>query len=182
MAQGAITIRPAHSESDLAAIANLDGSFSTGTIYRIAREQLAFRLVPESTEPPLVKVYSWPELGLHDGLLVACAGDEVVGFAELQFDTWNNRARIAHLYVSGSHRGHGIGRFLITAIDLRARAEPGMRCLWLETQNLNYPAVQFYLRCGFRLCGLDETLYEPDARGILPGEVALYFARDLPAD
>ena len=74
----------------------------------------------------------------------------------------------------------GCGRALIDALAERARREPSARCLWLETQNVNYPAVQFYLRMGFRLCGLDETLYRPGDPYILPGEVALYFARDLP--
>jgi len=50
-----------------------------------------------------------------------------------------------------------------------------------ETQNVNYPAVQFYLRMGFRLCGLDETLYRPGDPHLMPDETALYFARDLPA-
>jgi ribosomal protein S18 acetylase RimI-like enzyme len=108
--------------------------------------------------------------------MVACAGEEVVGFAELLFDTWNSRARIEHLYISASHRGRGGGRALLRAISERAVSEPRIRCLWLETQNVNYPAVQFYLSAGFRLCGLDETLYDP---GLLPGEVALYFARDV---
>jgi hypothetical protein len=47
---------------------------------------------------------------------------------------------------------------------------------------VNYPAVHFYLRMGFQLCGLDETLYRPSDPGLLPGEVALYFARDLPGE
>jgi ribosomal protein S18 acetylase RimI-like enzyme len=49
----------------------------------------------------------------------------------------------------------------LQARDERARREPATGCLWLETQNVNYPAVQFYRRMGFRLCGLDETLYRP---------------------
>jgi ribosomal protein S18 acetylase RimI-like enzyme len=174
-----IVVRPVRSESDLAAIAQVDTSFSTDTIYRVAREALAFRLVPQQLEQPLVKVYSWSDLTMHDGLMVACVRDEVVGAAEVLFEKWNSRARIEHLYVSSPHRGQGGGRALVQAIDARARAEPGIRCLWLETQNVNFPAVQFYLRAGFRLCGLDETLYRPGDPGVLPGEVALYFARDV---
>jgi len=112
-------------------------------------------------------------------LLVACIGPEMTGFGELQFESWNGRARIEHLYVSGRFRGAGVGRALIEALGARARREASARCLWLETQNVNYPAVQFYRRMGFRLCGLDETLYRPGDPHLLPGEVALYFARDL---
>ena len=69
---------------------------------------------------------------------------------------------------------------LVEALAGHARQATAARCLWLETQNVNYPAVQFYLKMGFRLCGLDETLYQPDDPQLLPGEMALYFARDLP--
>jgi hypothetical protein len=58
------------------------------------------------------------------------------------------------------------------------RRAPGRlaACLWLETRNVSYPAVQFYLRMGFQLCGLDQSLYRPEPH-ILPGETALYFSR-----
>ena len=45
-----------------------------------------------------------------------------------------------------------------------------------ETQNVNHSAVQFYLAAGFRLCGLDDSFYDPVEH---PGEVALFFARNL---
>ena len=44
---------------------------------------------------------------------------------------------------------------------------------------MNHPAVQFYRPMGFQLCGLDESLYRPGDPALLPGEVALYFSRDL---
>ena len=50
-----------------------------------------------------------------------------------------------------------------------------MRCVWLETSNLAYPAIQFYRGVGFELCGLDASLYE----GEQAGETALYFMRPL---
>ncbi|QTR01699.1 GNAT family N-acetyltransferase, partial [Saccharothrix algeriensis] len=52
----------------------------------------------------------------------------------------------------------------------------GARTAWLETSNVNVPAVRAYLRMGFTLCGLDTTLY----RGTpAEGEIALYLARNL---
>jgi ribosomal protein S18 acetylase RimI-like enzyme len=73
----------------------------------------------------------------------------------------------------------GVGTALLAALDRRARAG-GARCLWLETQNINYPAIQFYRRSGFRLCGLDDTLYDPELDPTTgPDEVALFFTRPL---
>jgi ribosomal protein S18 acetylase RimI-like enzyme len=48
---------------------------------------------------------------------------------------------------------------------------------WLETSNVNLPAVRAYERLGFRLCGLDTSLYEGTPA---EGEVALFLCRLLP--
>jgi ribosomal protein S18 acetylase RimI-like enzyme len=175
-----LTVTAARSAADLDGTAGIDASFTTSTIYKVERFPDGFRLVLQHLSRPVTKVYTWPGLAPHDGLLMARAGGTVIGFTEVVFDTWNGRARIEHLYVSARHRGVGAGRALLAAADARARTEPGMRCLWLETQNVNYPAIGFYRRAGFRLCGLDDTLYRPGDSGLLPGEVALYFVRDLP--
>jgi ribosomal protein S18 acetylase RimI-like enzyme len=49
--------------------------------------------------------------------------------------------------------------------------------VWLETQNTNYGAIQFYRRVGFQCCGLDLSLYDTD--GPAAGEIALFFVRYL---
>ena len=174
----AVIVRAADSLADLDAIERLDLSYSTDRVYRVHRAGLAFRLDEERIDPPVTKTYPRPALDLSDDLLVASVGGEIVGFGELRFESWNDRAAIEHIYVSASRRGRGVGRSLIDALAERAARRPSARCLWLETQNVNYPAVQFYLRMGFRLCGLDQTLYRPEPH-ILPGETALYFTRDL---
>jgi ribosomal protein S18 acetylase RimI-like enzyme len=69
-----------------------------------------------------------------------------------------------------------VGRALVEAVIAAAR-DAGMRCVWLETSTLAYPAIQFYRRLGFELCGLDASLYDP--AGPAARETALYFARPL---
>ena len=52
----------------------------------------------------------------------------------------------------------------------------GAHTVWLETQNVNVPAIRAYQALGFPLCGLDLTLY----RGTMhDGDVALYMAYAL---
>jgi ribosomal protein S18 acetylase RimI-like enzyme len=179
MACPAVVVRVAAGPDDLEAIGTVDLSYSTRLIYRVRRSDLGFWLEKESVDPPVTKTYPRPVPELSDRLVVASTGGQVAGYGELNFERWNGRARIEHLYVSARFRGQGVGRLLVRALAERARREPSARCLWLETQNLNYPAVRFYLRQGFELCGLDETLYQPGSPGLLPGEVALYFSRDL---
>ncbi len=179
MTRPVITVRAAAEPGDLDAVEKIDPSFSTDRIYRVHRSEMEFRLLEECLSPPVRKVYPRPSPELSDRLLLACADHEIVGYGEVRFDPWSKRAEIEHLSVADRYRGQGVGRCLIDALDERARLEPAARCLWLETQNINYPAVRFYRRLGFRLCGLDDTLYRPGLPGLLPGEVALYFARDL---
>lgn len=46
----------------------------------------------------------------------------------------------------------------------------------VETQNVDFPAIQFYLKAGFHFCGFDTTLPNSDA---IPSEIAFYFCRFL---
>jgi ribosomal protein S18 acetylase RimI-like enzyme len=170
-------VRPARWPEDEGQIERIDTSFSTDRIYRVLRDACGFHLQEELVSPPISKTYGSPRLRGGGGAFVAEIAEEIVGFARAEAEAWNRRARITHLYVSGPHRGRGVGTALLRAVTGQARLLDA-RCLWLETQNVNYPAIQFYRHHGFRLCGLDETLYDPNA---LPGEVALFFARDLPS-
>jgi ribosomal protein S18 acetylase RimI-like enzyme len=77
--------------------------------------------------------------------------------------------------VSAPHRGRGLGGALVDALADHARAA-GARCLWVETQNVNHPAIQFYLAHGFYLCGFDESFYDPVEN---PGELAFFFSLPL---
>jgi ribosomal protein S18 acetylase RimI-like enzyme len=170
-----IVVRAARLPDDSEGIAGVDTSFSSDRVYRITAEGLGFRLVEENVSPPIVKEYSVVLLAGGGSVFVAEDGGEIVGFAEVEIASWNRRATITSLYITSTHRGRGVGTALVEALDEWARAG-GARCLWLETQNVNFPAVQFYCRLGFRLCGLDDTLYDAASH---PGEVALFFVREL---
>ena len=70
-----------------------------------------------------------------------------------------------------NNRRTGIGKALIQSTINWAKNK---KCLgiMLETQNINVPAVQFYLRCGFEVAGFDKYLYkglDPDSN-----EIALF--------
>jgi ribosomal protein S18 acetylase RimI-like enzyme len=171
------TIRAADQPGDRARITHIDTSFQTNRIYRVTADPAGFRLQEEPAHPPRVKTYPVPHENLGEDLVVAQHHGELIGFGEVIFEPWNRRATIAHPYVSPSSRGLGIGTAILEALDRRARTS-GARCLWLETQNINDPAIQFYRRSGFRLCGLDDTLYDPERDPTTSSdEVALFFTR-----
>jgi GNAT superfamily N-acetyltransferase len=171
--------RDAKWPEDLTVLSTLDTSFETDTVYRVRREALSFALVEEAVDPPLRKDYDFQavipsECGQWSYAVVAEVEGSAVGFAAVEFVPWNRRAVLWHLYVAPGHRGKGIGTQLLGHAERFARST-GARCLWIETQNVNVPAIRFYLRSGFHLCGLDESLYDPVA--VAPEEVALFFMR-----
>jgi ribosomal protein S18 acetylase RimI-like enzyme len=171
-----VNVRPCDWSRDAAAVGAIDTSFTTDRVYRFGREKtgLGFALALLTREP-LTKSYPLPEGDPGDGAFVAEVDGGLVGFAQVEPPAWNGRAAVTHLYVSGPHRGHGLGVALLDALAGHAGAA-GARCLWVETQNVNYPAVQFYFAQGFYLCGLDQSFYDPVE---LPGEIALFLARSL---
>lgn len=177
----AIQLREFRYPEDVATLSELDASFTTERIYRPLSEGLSFQLREERIAPPLSKRYpldaaSPEERALWDCAIIAEAEGEVVGFAAAQYAAWNRRAVLHHLYVSPQRRRQGIGAQLLAAIEKYARSTQA-RLLWFETQNVNYPAIQFYQSAGFAFCGYDSSLYDPAET---PQEIALFFARPTP--
>ena len=175
-----VTHRPIKCPEDLVAVRALDTTFSTDRVYTVIAGDHAFILEVATMDPPLQKVYSLEsledELPRLDTAIVAELEGIIVGFAAAKYTTWNRRLELVHIYIDAMHRGLGIGRTLLDAVIARGHSVSA-RCIWLETQNVNYPAIQFYRRAGFRLCGLDTSLYDPIGRA--GGEIALFFQREL---
>jgi ribosomal protein S18 acetylase RimI-like enzyme len=173
-----LSLRPVRLPADRDALLALDRSFTTDRVYRIARTANAFALEVARVDPPLRKTFPLAddlgdERAWREGVVAESDG-ELVGFAAYSFQRWNQRAELWHLYVAPHLRGQGVGRTLVDVVAGRAR-QADMRCVWLETSNLAYPAIQFYRRVGFELCGLDTSLYA----GAQASETALFFMRPL---
>ena len=165
---------------DRDAICAIDTSFATERVYRVVAIAAGFILHDTTVSPPLQKVYDltneverFPAL---DYVLIAERDAQVAGVAALSYDAENRRAILMHLYVDRAYRGQGIGRALMDAMVTRAQHYHA-RCLWLETQDVNFDAIQFYQRVGFHWCGLDLSLDEHD--GSATDETAVFFMRIL---
>jgi GNAT superfamily N-acetyltransferase len=174
-------LRPIRWSDDETALGAIDNSFSTDRIYRVERDGLAFRLEVVTVDPPIRKssgsvVADAERVRQMRHVVVADQGGRLMGVVAADLSEWNRRVQIERLYVASDWRGRGIGRALVDSVVDFAR-DIGSWCVWLETQNTSYPAIQFYLRYGFRLCGLDERLYDPATQVF--EETALYFALDL---
>jgi GNAT superfamily N-acetyltransferase len=90
-----------------------------------------------------------------DRIVVADADGSVAGLAHLQvtpaLEYERPAAKLAALVVDESHRGEGIGRALVDAVEAEARAR-GCALLFVTTAARRGDAHEFYRRVG-----LDET-------------------------
>jgi len=85
-------VQAAETQRDLAGIRKIDRANSTDRIYRVRRSELGLWLDEEPVSPPVHKVYRDPSPELSERLLVAAAGAEILGYGELRFNSWNDRA------------------------------------------------------------------------------------------
>ncbi len=175
-----VTLRALRWPGDRRAICALDTSFTTERVYRVVASGAAFTLLETTVSPALHRVFDLT--GEVDGMpaldhvLIAERDARVAGVAALSHDVADRRALVRHLYVDRAYRGQGIGRALMEAMVVRAE-QWQVRCVWLETQDVNYAAIQFYQRARFQWCGLDLSLDERN--GSITDEAAVFFMRLL---
>jgi GNAT superfamily N-acetyltransferase len=185
---------------DAPAIHALDYSFETDRIYTLCvQDQLekksasgklsmkpgmAFELLETVVDPPLYKNYREFAESLEDvetrlrdveGGFVAVADGQVAGVILLNVDTWRQVARIEDIIVGRQFRRYGIGSLLLSCAADWARHH-GCWAILLETQNVNFPAIHFYLNNGLEVWGISRHFYPP---GPVEHEVAVFMGKKL---
>ncbi|GAC1350190.1 MAG: hypothetical protein NVSMB27_30330 [Ktedonobacteraceae bacterium] len=185
---------------DATALHQLDYSFETDRIYtlcvrgRLAQDEatsvpltksaLAFELLETPVDPPLYKSYREFETTLADveakiraiaGGYVALADGQVAGGILLNIEEWRSVARIEDIIVGRQFRRYGIGSLLLSCASDWARKH-GCWAILLETQNVNYPAIQFYLRNGLEAWSINQYFYPP---GPVEHEIAIFMGKKL---
>lgn len=79
-------------------------------------------------------------------------------FMEVDPEFWVKRLRITDLLVLPEYRRRGYGSALVGKAKEIAGRE-GFRAVFLDTHSCNVGAIDFYLKQGFTLGGLDTTYY-----------------------
>lgn len=102
----------------------------------------------------------------------AYINDELIGWMICEHRIWNNSFYIENIAVDQRFRRQGAGTTLIKAAIREARIL-NCRIIELETQNTNYPAIEFYKKTGFSITGLNTKLYENSS------ETALFMSMDV---
>ncbi len=83
---------------------------------------------------------------------------QILGYLEVDRESWNNRLRITEILILDEFRGKGFGTILINKAKEIAKEE-GFREVILETQSCNSKAIDFYIKNGFRVNGIDLSCY-----------------------
>ena len=171
-----VKIRDMDRVADRAAVAAIDTSFETSTIFDVVLGARRIDLVERRLATPLVKRYpigdAFAFWASWDTGFVADDGG-ICGFAAVEFEAWHARLILWHFYVSPERRRQGIGRALLARVEDHARSV-GAERVWLETSNLNVPGIAAYERLGYTLCGADTTLYDAT---LAASETAIYLAK-----
>jgi GNAT superfamily N-acetyltransferase len=186
--------------TDALALHKLNYSFETDRIYTLHvngtltqnddvsqtldKPALAFELWETPVDPPLYKSFREYEHKLEEvetrlssveGGYVALAGGQIAGAVLLNVEQWRSVARIEDIIVGHQFRRYGIGSLLLNCASDWARNR-GCWAIVLETQNVNYPAIQFYLRNGLDVWSVHQHFYPP---GPVEHEVAIFMGKKL---
>jgi ribosomal protein S18 acetylase RimI-like enzyme len=179
-------------EADISACVAIDDGISTDWVLYLDRDgtepevdfQLRWRRVAKGRRRDFAVdedfFQRWLERGAR--LLIAELDGATRG-RMLVWEMWDRTLGVEDVAVDRSFRRHGVGKALL-AEARRLATERGLRAISWEAQTDNREAIEFLLRNGFRLSGLNYMLYHndgyerqlaPDFRGL-----ALFFT--LPLD
>lgn len=189
--------------ADAVDLYNLDYSFETDRIYTLSTRgelqrpvgpvepeqdalhlSFAFELAETPVDPPLYVDYRDDNLTLQtlqeriqkaDGGYIALVDDQVAGYALLHLESWHSITHIRDFVVGRQFRRYGIGSLLLNCAADWARNQ-NCRAILLETQGMNYPAIQFYFHNGFEIWSLNRHFYPP---GPTEYEVAIFVGKML---
>lgn len=166
-----------YEDADHESVAALDVDTQVETFADVRLHAGAFSWQEMALSRPTIKHH---DLAHHltenawDRALVATLDRRVCAFAAYAFSAWNRRLVLLHMYVDSKVRGQGVGSTLMDAM----LNDPGANRAqhpWLETQTNNVPAIRAYEKMGFRIVGLDQTLYADR----LAVDTALYMSRRI---
>ncbi|MDC0715902.1 GNAT family N-acetyltransferase [Nannocystis bainbridge] len=179
----AMKLRPLRWPADADALRDLPAAYSTSAIFVPEVDGLGVRLRETRLRVPFAKTYPAETLleaaaTASFAVVAEAAAGGLAGFTAVQLRPWNRSAELSALFVAPDSRGQGLGRALMLAAIEFARGER-VRCLTLETQCTNAPAIRFYQRAGFQFCGVHTALYDPAT--VAPEEAAVFFTYPLDA-
>lgn len=181
-----ITIRPL-TTVDLTTLSRVISGYESNEKYVVSWDDSAeasyftLRLVdllyPYVKRFPLEDPSHYVEIIKAGYSLAAYDSNKLVALALANIQSWNNTFWLHEFHVQKGYQGRGIGRQLMNAVKTTARAKH-TRAIVCETQTTNVPAIRFYRTMGFKIEGVDVSLYSN--HDLCDPEVALFMKYRLP--
>jgi len=118
----------------------------------------------------------------RDRLIVAVAGDELVGYCLVLMSAATRLARIYSIAVLPAERGRNIGEQLVLEAEAAA-VDAGRIVMRLEVREDNAPAIRLYQRLGYRQFGTYRDYYEDHGTALRFERRILFYepSREFPA-
>jgi ribosomal protein S18 acetylase RimI-like enzyme len=150
-------------------------------------EDVQFALHPEALDEPfrsqglsIVREKDKDEIRSRMGSqalqLVVENDNRLIALLDAQVESWRRVLKVWNLLVDEKHRRQGIGTKLMQQATEFA-TKSNCRAISVEAQATNWPALCFYTKLGFQICGLDHHFYTN--RDLERKEVALFLYREL---
>lgn len=108
------------------------------------------------------EAYDFDRMSKDSVFIGAYDGDRCIGLAVLR-QGFFKYMYLLDLKVCRAYRGAGAGRLMIEKAKAVA-AQAGHRGIYTQAQDNNLAACLFYIRCGFRIGGLDTEVYRGTAQ------------------
>jgi len=142
----------------------LQFTYQTDTYYDVLRDEdslFSIRLVKKPFREEIHKEFVDHLFADHledPSAFSINSSDTLLGYLEVDRESWHNRLRITELLILPEHRNKGYGTLLMHHAKAIA-TQDGFREIVLETQTCNTKAIDFYLQNGFMVNGLDISAY-----------------------
>jgi ribosomal protein S18 acetylase RimI-like enzyme len=108
--------------------------------------------------------------------LVVEEDKRLIGFLDVEIESWRRVAKVWNLLVDEEYRRQGIGTELMERAKAFAR-EKECRAIVVETQTTNWLALNFYREMGYQICAVDDHFYTN--HDLERKEVALFLYHEL---
>jgi ribosomal protein S18 acetylase RimI-like enzyme len=116
-------------------------------------------------------------IGSESLQLVVEDSGRFIALLDAEVESWRRVLRVWNLLVDQEYRRQGIGTELMHRVE-EFGVERHCRAISVEAQATNWPALAFYSKIGFEICGVDDHQYTN--RDLERKEVALFLYRELP--
>lgn len=83
--------------------------------------------------------------------------EEIIGFIQMGYEEANRMAVIMNIWVKQDKRREGTAKKLMKSSKGYARFV-NAKGVYMEVNSKNYPAIKFFLKNGFEITGINETL------------------------